>query len=387
MSTTYGQKSQFTATDSSLRINIEDMVKKYPDYKFPALKRLTGKIFEDDVDSYKYTWDERDLRPVKALVVGAPNSGATAVVVDTAGVFNRNDIMINKRTGERMRVLAVSGGVNVTIERGFQGTTAAAMNDNDIVVRWTRSTPSGANAGNGITPGTEELYNFTQKYEDVVEMDDSQYKGFIHGDETKADGIARIQQELMENQHHDLFMGIRYRDAANKISTSGGVKYFTDTYAPENVVDFGGSGTWSSDTSVLGKLEDAVESIATKMGGKPTIYATYKALRKVRLVQDDTVRSTRSDKARGIGVVDTLMTGMGDLDIVQIIDRTSLMDDYIFMMVEENAGYKAFKGQGWFVEELAKQSVDQHKWQMFGNYTFKFATPKASLAYIKNLGL
>lgn len=388
MQNVYGSKSQFSAPDSTLRIGIEDLVKKYPDYKFPLLKRLSSKVFEGEVDSYKVEWTERDLRPVKALLVNATvNTSAQAIVVTEAGVFNRNDIMVNKRTGERMRVLTVAGGVNVTVERGFLGTTATAMVANDELVRFSRSTPSGANAGSGITPSTDDLFNYTQKYEDVVEMDDSQHKGFIHGDENKADGVSRVQQELMENLHHDLFMGIRYRNAGEKISSVGGMKYFTDTYAPENVIDFGGAGTWASDTDVLNKFEDAVQKIAERMGGKPTVYGSYKALRKVRFVQDDIIRSVKGDKSRGIGVVDTLMTGMGELDVVQVIDRSGLMDDYIFMAVEENCGYKAFKGQGWFTEELARNSVDQHKWQVFGNYTAKFAMPKASLAYIKNLGL
>ena len=69
MQTVYGQKSTFTATDANLRINIEDLVTKYPDYKFPALKRLSGKVFKKEIHSTKYERTERDSRPISALVV------------------------------------------------------------------------------------------------------------------------------------------------------------------------------------------------------------------------------------------------------------------------------------------------------------------------------
>lgn len=382
----YGMKSSFVATDGNLRLNIEDLVEKYPSYKFPALKRLNSNIFKKPVLSHKYEWSSRDNRAIKALLVDATVSdSATSFIVDTAGVFNKDDIVQNVRTGEKMYVQAVTGGVNVTVVRGF-GADAAAMVANDILVRVGVAAPAGAKVDSMVISGLDDLYNFTQIYEDVVEMDDGQYKGFIRGDESQAELIERKQQELMEGLHLDLFLGSRYIDKVRKISTMGGFKYMVDTYAANNAIDFGGSATWSSDVSAINKFEDAVEKIALKMGGKPTIYATYKALRKLRLVQDDTVRTDRDDKKRGIGVVNTLQSGMGDLDIVQIIDRSGVMDNYMFFIDETGVGYKARKGRGWFTEEKP-YSGDGHIWQVVGEYTTKVSNPEATVAYVHNLGL
>jgi hypothetical protein len=388
MQATYGQKSSFTATDANLHINIEDLVVKYPDYKFPALKRLSGKVFKKEILSHKYEWTERDLRPILALVVSEVGKSAVSVTVDTAGVFNYHDVVENKRTGERMLVTAVSGGINLTVERGFQSTSAvgSALIEGETLVRVGVAAPEGAATRPAITIGSEDFYNYTQTFTDTVFMSDAMYKGFVHGDETQTDAIQRIQQELMESLHISLFTGRRYRNAAQKISTMGGMKYFVDTYATDNIIDFGGVGTWSTDTSVLGKFEDAVGAIANKMGGKPTIYATYNALRKLRLVQDDTVRTTKSDKSRGVGVVDTYLSGMGDLDIVQIIDRAGLMDNLVMFVDEANVGFKSRKGRGWFTEERPFDG-DGHKMAVVGEYTMKIETPAASLAYIKNLGV
>lgn len=388
MQTTIGQKSTYTATDSNLRINIEDLVVKYPDYKFPALKRLSGNVFKKEIQSHKYEWSERDLRPISAKVVSEVNIGAVNFTVNTAGVFNLHDVAENKRTGERMLVTAVSGGVNLQVERGFQATSALGddLIEGDVIVRVGVAAPAGAASRPAITIGSDDLYNYTQTYTDTVFMSDSQYKGFVHGDETQTDSISRIQQELMESLHIDLFTGRRYRNAAQKISTMGGMKYFVDTYATDNVVDFGGLSTWNTDASVLGKFEDAVQAIATKMGGKPTIYATYAALRKLRLVQDDMVYTNKTDKTRGLGVVNTYLSGMGDLDIVQLIDRSGTLDNLMFFVDEANVGFKAKKGRGWFTEERPFDG-DGHKMAVVGEYTMKIETPKASIAYIKNLGI
>lgn len=387
MKNLYGQQSSFSASDDALRMNIEDLISKYPDYKFPVLKRWNSKVFSKEVLSYKYEWSNRDLRPIKALLVNATlNNSATSFIVDTAGVFNKDDVVENKRTGERLLVVSVTGGVNVAVTRGFQGSTAAAMVANDVLVRIGVSAPQGALADHMVINESEDLFNYTQIFEDVVEMSDSQYKGFVRGDESSAQLIERKQQELMEGLHLSLFLGIRYRDVATKRSTLGGVKYFVDTYAPGNVVDFGGAGTWSSDVNALDKFEDAVEKIALRMGAKPTIYASYKALRKVRLLQDDTIRTTPKDSTRGIGVVDTLASGMGDLDIVQLIDRSTILDDYIFLVDDDAVGYKAHKGRGWGVKSLPFAG-DGHLNQVLGEYTFKVEAPKASVAYIRNLGV
>lgn len=387
MGAIYGQQSNFSVTDGRLRLNIEDLVTKYPSYKFPLLKRWGSKAFKNEVISHKYEWSNRDLRPMKALLVNATVSAtATTFIVDTPAVFNVDDVMENTRTGERMHVRATMGdGTNVsTVVRAFQGTTGTAMIANDILVRVGVAAPQGALADNMVINGFDDLYNYTQIFEDVVEMSDSQYKGFIRGDETSAELLERKQQELMEGQQLSLLLGKRYRDASRKISTFGGLKYFVDTYAPANAVDFGGANTWDTDLGALGKFEDTVEKIALRMGNKPTIYATYSALRKLRLVQDDLMRTDRDDETRGIGVVTKLQSGMGDLDIVQLIDRSGILNDYVFFADESAVGLKAHKGRGWFTEEKPFAG-DGHIWQVVGEYTAKFETPAASIAYLHNL--
>lgn len=377
----YGQKSTLSASDSDLHINIEDQIVKYPDAEFPLLKRWNASIFKKAVRSHKYEWSERSNRPQKALVASATvASDATSMYVDTPGVFNVDDVLM-KPDGEKVIVTAVAGGTLLTIQ-AWTG-TAETMVLGDTVYRVGVASPQGKDADDMVIQGTEDLYNYTQIFEDVVHLSGSQRNAMIRGDESQAELIARKQKELMQVLQSSLIVGSRAKNTGDKRYTMGGLKYFIDTYAPDNAIDFGGS--WASDATVLTKIEDAVETIAMNNGTKPTIYMGYQAMRKFRMVNDDLIKTDRTDKGRGIGVVTNYLSQLGQLDVVLLNDSIGIMKDLIFMVDESKVGYKAYNNRGWFTEELAKVG-DSYKWQVLGEYTAKFETPKI-MAYLYNLGL
>lgn len=379
---TYGQKSTLSASDSTLHINIEDQIVKYPDWQFPVLKRWNSKVFKNNVVSHKYEWTERELRPVTAKVASATvASNATSFYVDTSGVFNVDDVLM-KPSGEQVVVTAVAGGTLLTVTP-WTG-TPESMVLGDTVRRVGVASPQGKDADNMVITGTEDLYNFSQIFEDVIDLSGSQRYAIIHGDEKQTELVTRKQKELAEMLQTALLFGSRKKDTATKRYTMGGLKYFVDTYAPANAINFGGS--WASDDTVMDKFEDAVEKIASANGGKPTIYMGYKAMRKFRKFQDSQIGSAkRSDSKRGIAVVDGYFSQLGELDVVLLRERTGVMDDVIFFVDEEKVGYKAYNKRGWFTEELAKNG-DSYKWQVLGEYTAKFETPKV-FSYLYNLGV
>lgn len=377
----YGQQSTLSATNEALHINIEDQIVKYPDLSFPILKRWNSKVFKAAVKSHKYEWTEREARPTKAKVASATvGANDTSFYVDRSGVFNVDDVL-QKPHGEVVIVTAVSGGTLLTVTP-WTG-TPEAMSLGDTVIRLGVASPQGKDADDMVIQGTQDLFNYTQIFEDVVHLTGTQREALIHGDETQADLIERKHKELLEVMQNSFILGKRNLDVATKRYTLGGLKYFIDTYAPENAIDFGGS--WASDATVIDKFEDAVEKIALNGGSKPTIYMGYKAMRKLRKVQYDILQGSKTDKSRGIGVVDTYLSQLGELDIVQIVDRSNLFDDIIIFVDESKVGYKAMRNRAWFTEELAKVG-DSYKWQVLGEYTVKVETPKV-LSYMYNLGL
>jgi len=377
----YGQKSTLSATDSALHINIEDQIVKYPDWQFPILKRWGSKVFKNSVVSHKYEWTEKELRPITAKVASATvASDATSFYVDTSGVFNVDDVL-QKPDGEIVIVTAVAGGTLLTI-KAWTG-TPETMVLGETVKRIGVASPQGKKADGMVITGTEDLYNYSQIFEDVIDLSGSQRYAMIHGDASQAELVSDKQKELAEMLQMALLVGVRNKDTSTKTYTLGGLKYFIDTYAAANAIDFGAS--WTSDTTVQEKFEDAVETIADANGGKPTIYMGYKAMRKFRLLDDALIDTTRNDSSRGIGVVSNYLSQLGKLDVVMLRERAGVMGDLIFFVDEDKCGYKAYNKRGWNTEELAKVG-DSYQWQVLGEYTAKFETPKV-FAYLYNLGL
>lgn len=381
MSSLYGQKSTLSATDANLRINIEDQITKYPDWEFPILKRWSSNVLKSEVKSHEYRWEERENRPQMAEVASATvASGATTFYVDTAGVFNVDDVL-QKPDGEQVIVKAVAGGTLLTVE-AWSG-TPESMVLGETVKRVGVASPQGKDADDMVIGGTSELYNYTQIFEDVVHLSGTQRNAMIRGDESQAELISRKQRELMQVLQSSLILGRRNKNTGDKRYTMGGLKYFIDTYAPANAIDFGGS--WTTDATVLGKFEDVIEQIAMNNGSKPTIYMGYKAMRRFRAVNDDLVKTDRTDTGRGIGVVTNYLSQLGALDIVLLNDPAGIFQNEIYFVDESKVGYKAMRNRGWFTEELAKTG-DSYKWQVLGEYTAKMETPKIA-GYLYNLGL
>lgn len=377
----YGQKSTLSASDQNLRINIEDQIVKYPDWQFPILKRWNSSVFAKAVKSHKYEWTEREMRPVVAKVASASvDANATTFYVDKPGVFNVDDVL-EKPNGEKVIITQVAGGTLLTV-KPWTG-TPESMALGNTVKRVGVAAPQGKDADDMVSVGTTDLFNYTQIFEDVVRLTGTQRNSMIHGDQNSAQLISDKQKELAELLQTSLILGVRHKDTAAKTTTLGGVKFFIDTYAPQNAVNFGGS--WVSDATVISKFEDAVEKIAANNGSKPTIYMGYKAMRKYRMIDNDLIKTERTDTKRGVAVATQYLSQLGSLDVVLIQDRVGIFGDLILFIDESKVGYKAMNNRGWFTEELAKTG-DSYKWQVVGEYTAKFETPKIA-AYLYNLGL
>lgn len=391
---TYGQSALGT-----LRISIEDLVGKYPKKTFPLLNRLGGSIFKKEVDSTKYEWKEEVLRPTKDTLNDADDiaAGDTTVVVDTAGVFNKDDVI--QIGSEQMIVTAVaSDGVSLTVTRGWAGTTPAIAVDGATIRRIGVAAPEGADADGAVRQGLDDLYNHSQIFEDVVEMSGTEEESFIYrtqeGNNNSSNQITTKQQELMEMLQTAILLGRRHNDTTGERRTMGGLKWFIDTHASANAVDLGGANSWTTASNIVPsgnlnyleaqeRLDNAIELIVEQRGKPTAIYAGYKALRRMTLFNNDNQRGSRMDKVRGETVVDTYLSQAGELDVVMIPGNA--LDDLIFVVDEKRLGFKAFRNRGWFTKKLAENG-DSHKWQVLGEYTTKVATPKVC-AYLYNLGL
>lgn len=380
----YGQRSTLGARDLDLHINIEDNIKDYPKYRRELINRLSGKNFEKPVKSHKYEWGNRDNRKLETTVnVGCAADGTT-IVVNDPGVLNVDEVF-QDAAGSQYIVESVGGGVNITFRHLTGSTAQTTIVSGETVTVVGMATPQGKNADNMVVTPFVDLYNFTTILEDVVDLTGTQHKSMIRGEEGSDKLIARKQMELVEKWQRQMVVGVRMEDKARKLTTSGGMKFLIDTYAPDNAIDFGGD-IWASDRSVEDKIDEALDIIADRAFEKPVMYVTPKFMKKFKYIQDDATRTTLREKSRGVGVVKTYNSHtFGEIDVVQLQGMGTTMDDYVFLVDESMIGYKAMNGRAWFTSPLAKLG-DSYRWQILGEYTFKMDVPEACV-YLYNLGL
>lgn len=396
MPAAYGQVS--TYSDSSLgnlHISIEDLVGKYPKKDFPLLNRLNGKIFDKEVDNPKYQWKEEVLRPTKDVLESAISStSATTITATTSGVFNVDDIILID--SEYMVVTAVSGGVTLTVVRGWNSTAATHL-DAATMLRVGVAAPEGADADGPVTQALSDLYNMTQIFEDVVQLTGTEEEAFLYrtneGNDNASNQITKKQQELMEMLQTAIILGVRNDDTATKRRSMGGIKFLIDTYASANAVSMGGASSWTTETSstlsgsgitvAQQKIDDVVQALIYERSKPSAIYAGYKAIRKMMAWDAVKTRTDRDDDTKGYKAPAHYLSQAGELDIVFV--PGDALNDAIFIVDESRLGYKAFKNRGWFTERLAKTG-DSSKWQVLGEYTVKVSTPKVH-GYLHTLGL
>ena len=383
MNANYGQGSTFEANDKQLYLSIEKEIKKYPSPRIELVKRIGS--FDQPVNSHKIEWSRRDNRPVKATVVNGAASGGTVITVDTPGVFNVDDIL-EKPNGQQMVVEAVGGGTQITF-RALSG-TAEAVSGGDIVKRIGMATPQGKDADSMVRDGYEDLYNYTSILEDVVDLSGTEHNALIRGHENSGQLIARKQMELTELWQSQMVLGKRTKNDALKTTTSAGIKQLIELYAPDNIVDFGGSGTWSltGDSGVLGKVDNALDLLSAKVMDKPVMYVGAKFMRKFKYAMADTIRTDQANDTRGIGVVGTYLSHLyGKINVVLIQERTGWMDNAVYFIDESGVGQKPMKGREWQTYPLARVG-DSYRWQVLSERTVKMDNPEANSMLI-NLGL
>lgn len=378
----YGQGSTFEASDKALYLNIEKEIKKYPSPRIELLKRIGS--FDQPVNSHKIEWSRRDNRPVKALVVNGGDANATVITVDTPGVFNVDDIL-EKPNGQQMVVEAVSGGTQIQF-RALAGTPEVLVTGN-TVKRVGMATPQGKVADNMVRTGYEDLYNYTSILEDVVDLSGTEHNALIRGHENSGQLIARKQQELAEIWQSQMVLGKRTKNDALKTTTNAGIVQLLQLYAPNNIIDFGGTGTWSltGDNGPMGKVDNALDVLSAKVMDKPVMYVGAKFMRKFKYQMSDTIRTDQENDSRGVGVVGTYLSHLfGKIKVVLIQERTGWMDNMVLFVDESDIGQKAMKGREWQTYPLARLG-DSYRWQVLSERTVKIGNPEGH-AMLINLG-
>lgn len=132
-----GTRKLSSVDTDRLDIDVSKAIGEYETDDAPFLCILNN-IAKVATNSMKIFWYDQAPETVWTKINNGSgyNTSATDLVVDDSTIFSAKDLLLLPRTGEQMLITAINHGTNtLTVTRGHGDVTAAAINDNDDVVK------------------------------------------------------------------------------------------------------------------------------------------------------------------------------------------------------------------------------------------------------------
>lgn len=181
----------------------EIILRSYPNGKMP-LTGLTSQMKSRSVDDPEFNWWEKKMWAGRvALAADAPATlGTTLTLASGALAFKIGDILLAEQTNEQMRVVA-NPTVDTTLEvvRAFAGTSQALVDHdaagvNPFLLKIGSVYEEGSNSPKGIAYDPVKRFNYTQIFQDTLEMTRTAQKTKLR----TGDQVAEAKRECLE-QH------------------------------------------------------------------------------------------------------------------------------------------------------------------------------------------
>jgi len=199
------------------------------------------RVTKEGTSQEKFNWDVDQYRPLSDLVNGAVSgTTATTIDVDNPTYFNVNELWTNKRTGEIMQIVSVNTATSqITVVRAISalnssgGTAAAAINDNDTLIRVGPVVGENSSRQTTATTTPSQVFNYCQQMRWDLSLSRRQIKrAYETGDELP----YQTKKQLMEakKQINGTFLvgeKSRFTDSdGNDVTTTGGIMNVPTTY-------------------------------------------------------------------------------------------------------------------------------------------------------------
>ena len=205
----------------------------------------------------KHEWQNLVLKPERDAVNGAVLIGATTITVDTGSSFVKDMQIAFEGTDEIAYVTDISGN-NLTVVRGYGGSTASALADNTVIIIVSRPRQENSLADPKASGKPDTNYNYTEIFDETVSVSGSAQYTRIYGipnplDNAIMQAINKIQRRMNMAAIH----GRRVARTASVISTMGGLL---------NLITLRSNAAGGALSTTI--INDAIES-AFLAGGKP----------------------------------------------------------------------------------------------------------------------
>ena len=278
--------------------------------------KVSGKsLAKRKVDNaeYKIFTDETFENATTINNASGYSSSASPITVTDGTLFAPNDQLYVPRTGEVMLVISRSTNA-LTVSRGV-GSTAAALLNQDDVVRLGAAYPVNALSGTPKMTIPAENYNYTQIFRTPIGMGRTDKNSKViyqdASDWERMKGLAGI--EHLRQIDRALWFSRRAEIAAIDSSgtrqrATGGITQFVTS----NAMDISGSGG----TLTKPILDAFAEMVFAKGGSTKFLFCSPRFLSRINGLVDSQIRTTTDETAYGLNL-QKYNTSHGDFILVR----------------------------------------------------------------------
>lgn len=337
----------------------------------PMLNFLGG--FGEPVTTTTHVWYEDEMFATRTTVSAAATATATELSVASAEPFR--DRTIAEVGDELVLIQSVDSTANkITVVRGYQGTTAAAIAKDAVIEVLYGDGKEGADAREARYKARTKVDNVTQIFEDTVSVTGTAQAVAQYGIGNNLYEYEKAKVQLgLALQLEKAVIGGRKYDGGNNTRTMRGIRNFITT----NVKT--ASGTVNK--SILDDVAQGIYSAGGFASGSTGYAFVVPAIQK-RAISDfanTNIRLTQKENARG-QVVDYIVNDFGTFPV--ILNDNLKPDEILF--IDGNRIKVRPLGDRSFNHTYLGVKGDYEQGIVVGEYTLEFKQEKAH-ARIKGL--
>lgn len=360
-----GRLSTYEST-VGVKLDIEDAIYMIDPFDVPLLGTYgsdKGSVLgSEDTTQTKIEWLEDELVPAQDLVNAAIVTADTVFTMTNRNRFKTNDLL--RIDNEFVRIVGYGTTAETLIVSRAWGSTAVSHADQSTALILGTVPVEGDDPQPGLSTERTNPFNYTQIYQDEVEITRSNEKEQKYGVSSEATyQMGKRLREAAIKLERNLILGVRNEDLTTNRRSHGGLDYFITT----NV---------DSTTTIITEalLMDQMQAVFNAGGNPDILVVGGVQKRKISAFDRSSVVLARDDNVRG-AVVDYIDGDFGRMYIV--LDRW-VPTRFAFGLEKQYISMVWF--DRWFTEPLAKTG-DRQQWQVVGEGSMKVKNEKAHFKF------
>lgn len=366
MAVQLGRRGTYEST-VGVRLDVEDAIYMISPFDVPFLGSYgpdRGSVLgRDTTTSTKVEWLEDELVAASGTINGTATTGDTVLTFDDRSMFKTNDLL---RIGDEFVRVSQYGTTAQTlvVERSWGTPAADTIADNATALILGTLPAEGDDPVSGINFQRTQPFNYTQIFQDEVEVTRSEEKEAKYG--VRSEMSYQVGKRLKENAiklERNLILGTRNQDTTNRKRSMGGMDFYISTGHDSTTTEV-------TEAALLDQLQNSFDR-----GGMIDLLAvggTQK--RAVSALNRDDVRLSRDENVRGV-VVDYYDSDFGR---VYIVLNRWIPTRFLFGLERQYIDLVWF--DTFFFELLAKTG-DRQQGELIGEMTMRFRNEKAHFKF------